>query len=669
MDASTSKEFIRVYGQIQKLLDDVTVFAKEYYDASVVSYDEIANVPENLSDFNNDLGFVTEEEVDDKIQNSSIDDSNFLKKSGEEEQQACSIPTEFGELYAETPDDEDSSTRVATTEFVHNATNTDSIAQSVVGIISGNYTTSQEVEQAINQKIGQHSYNNVVSLVAGEIQSAVDEINNTIENIETGEADIPTNVSAFTNDAGYITLSDIPADSVTSVNGQTGNVQLTIPAVPTNVSAFTNDAGYITDAGVTSVNNRTGAVSVQENVQADWTATSGLASILHKPALKRVATTGDYNDLDNTPTIPVVPTNVSDFTNDAGYLTSFTESDPTVPAHVKAITQQDIADWNNKLSSFTETDPTVPAWAKASTKPTYTAAEVGAATLQQVQQEVASLVDQAPTTLDTLNELAAALGNDPDFATTVASQIGAKYTKPSGGIPDTDLSSSVQTSLGKADTALQSHQDISGKANKSEMSIVDGTGSNADKTTITLKTGTSATVLTMHQDVSGKANMADLATVATSGSYADLSNKPTIPTVPTTLSSFTDDLGSSPTHTHSQYLTSHQDVSGKENKLAIDSTAKTASFTAEVGKYYSVNVPNNGNVTVTLPTVSSSETYVQTIVFNVSIGSGTAAITFTPVAYKSDGFDTFETVTVYEVHAMWNGSGWVMVKGKLISGS
>ena len=30
------------------------------------------------------------------------------------------------------------------------------------------------------------------------------------------------------------------------------------------------------------------------------------------------------------------------------------------------------------LSSFTETDPTVPAWAKAATKPTYTAAEVGA---------------------------------------------------------------------------------------------------------------------------------------------------------------------------------------------------------------------------------------------------------------------------------------------------
>ena len=31
------------------------------------------------------------------------------------------------------------------------------------------------------------------------------------------------------------------------------------------------------------------------------------------------------------------------------------------------------------------------------------------------------------------------------------------YSKPSGGIPKTDLASAVQTSLGKADTALQSY--------------------------------------------------------------------------------------------------------------------------------------------------------------------------------------------------------------------
>lgn len=36
--------------------------------------------------------------------------------------------------------------------------------------------------------------------------------------------------------------------------------------------------------------------------------------------------------------------------------------------------------------------------------------------------------------------------------------------------------------------------------------------------------------------------------------------------IPTKLSEFTDDLGSNPTHSHYQYLTSHQDISGKEDK-------------------------------------------------------------------------------------------------------
>lgn len=122
---------------------------------------------------------------------------------------------------------------------------------------------------------------------------------------------IPTKVSDLTNDSGFISgitgndvtsaLGFTPYNStnpsgyvnatqaanaapVQSVNGQTGAVSLTIPVVPSDVSAFTNDAGYITSAGapVQSVNGQTGAVSL---------------------------------------TIPTVPTNVSAFTNDAGYLT------------------------------------------------------------------------------------------------------------------------------------------------------------------------------------------------------------------------------------------------------------------------------------------------------------------------------------------------------------
>lgn len=53
-------------------------------------------------------------------------------------------------------------------------------------------------------------------------------------------------------------------------------------------------------------------------------------------------------------------------------------------------------------------------------------------------------------------------GGIPDSDIASASTWNAKgtYSKPSGGIPKTDLASAVQTSLGKADSALQSHQTI-----------------------------------------------------------------------------------------------------------------------------------------------------------------------------------------------------------------
>ena len=47
-----------------------------------------------------------------------------------------------------------------------------------------------------------------------------------------------------------------------------------------------------------------------------------LVPLLNKPNLATVATSGSYDDLTNKPTIPTVPTDVSAFTNDAGYITS-----------------------------------------------------------------------------------------------------------------------------------------------------------------------------------------------------------------------------------------------------------------------------------------------------------------------------------------------------------
>ena len=64
-------------------------------------------------------------------------------------------------------------------------------------------------------------------------------------------------------------------------------------------------------------------------------------------------------------------------------------------------------------------------------KPTIPSIE-GLATETYVNNKVAGLVGSAPEALNTLNELATALGNDANFATTVSNQIGSKVDKVEG---------------------------------------------------------------------------------------------------------------------------------------------------------------------------------------------------------------------------------------------
>lgn len=138
---------------------------------------------------------------------------------------------------------------------------------------------------------------------------------------------------------------------------------------------------------------------------------------------------GDYNDLTNKPVIPTVPTNISAFTNDSGYLTDYTESDPTVPSHVKSITSTDISNWNNKSEfsgSYNDlTDkPTIPDVSGYETKTDATAKLNEAKTYTDTK--VANLVGTAPTTLDTLQEVAEAIQENETVVDALNSAIGNK---------------------------------------------------------------------------------------------------------------------------------------------------------------------------------------------------------------------------------------------------
>lgn len=111
----------------------------------------------------------------------------------------------------------------------------------------------------------------------------------------------------------------------------------------------------------------------------------------------------------------------------------------------------------------------------------------GFATESYVNTAVAGVVDSAPETLDTLNELAAALGDDPNFATTIANQIGTKVTAVEGmGLSANDLTDGLKANYDAAYAHVSATNNPHGvslsqlgvTATASELNYVDGVTAN-----------------------------------------------------------------------------------------------------------------------------------------------------------------------------------------------
>jgi len=104
---------------------------------------------------------------------------------------------------------------------------------------------------------------------------------------------------------------------------------------------------------------------------------------------------------------------------------------------------------------------------------------------------VAAVIDSAPEALDTLNELAAALGDDENFATTVTTALGNKQDKVTG-VSDTEIgyldgvTSSIQTQLNAkaSSTDLSNHSsdttDVHGILNTADLETQAGAQSKAN---------------------------------------------------------------------------------------------------------------------------------------------------------------------------------------------
>ena len=192
----------------------------------------------------------------------------------------------------------------------------------------------------------------------------------------------------------------------------------------------------------------------------------------------------------------------------------------------------DSVNWENVVGKPTfATVATSGSYNDLTDKPTIPSTD-GLASTTYVDNRVAGIVNSAPETLDTLNELATALGNDPNFATTVANQIGTKVDKVDGkGLSTNDLTNTLKANY---DTAYTHSQSTHAPSNAQKNSDITKAEIEA-KLTGNITTHTHSQYLTEHQSLTGYAKTADLSTVATSGSYNDLSNKPTIPTIPNSL--------------------------------------------------------------------------------------------------------------------------------------
>lgn len=330
--------------------------------------------------------------------------------------------------------------------------------------------------------------NNKVDKIEGKGLSSNDYTNEEKTKLEGIETNAEVNI-----------IEDIKVNNTSqSINNKSVNI-----SIPTKTSDITNDSGFIDN----SVNNL-----------MNYTKSSDLAT---------VATSGSYNDLSNKPTIP----DVSSFiTKDVNNLTNYTLKTNTGSlidleinntTYVVTLSLKDID--GNVISTDTVDLPlenvVVSGRYDNNTKKVILTLENGS----EVDFSVADLVADLQTEITSTNKLASDLVDDSNSGnkftnTSEKATWNAKYDKPISGIPKSDLTNDVQSSLNLADSALQSFTETDPIfSNSASAGITSNDISKWNNKQNTLIAGTNITIDNDGKTISATDTTYSEATTSTSG--------------------------------------------------------------------------------------------------------------------------------------------------------
>lgn len=202
-----------------------------------------------------------------------------------------------------------------------------------------------------------------------------------------------------------------------AVAASEANVTLAETSVTKKAEAVATQAGQV-EQSLTAVNEAVASVeSSKASVEATATQvttdkeTAENAATRSEAAAKRAEEIAAKGNVDATTTSKgIVRLNNT--------LSSDSVTEAATPSTVKQLNEDLQLKANRHNPTFTGT-------VKAPT-PASDSNDTSVSTTAWVRQAIAELVDSSPETLDTLSEIAAALGNDPNFATTMTNQLAGK---------------------------------------------------------------------------------------------------------------------------------------------------------------------------------------------------------------------------------------------------